>query len=87
MRGCKTARVTVLVKAANESEAGFIPPTEPLEAMDNYNEELANTGTLLAGNGLRPSSAGRRVAFDGSNRTVFDGPFEQTSELVARFRL
>ena len=76
-------RVMVLVKATKKSEAGIIPSTELLEAMGNYNEELVNAGILLAGEGLQPSAAGKRVAFDGSNRTVIDGPFKQTSELVA----
>ena len=80
-------RVTVLVKATKESEAGFFPSTELLEAMCNFNEELVNAGILLAGEGLQPSAAGKRVAFDGSHRTVIDGPFEQTSELVAGFWL
>ena len=63
------------------------PPLTLLEAMGNYNEELVNAGILLAGEGLQPSAAGKRVAFDGSHRTVIDGPFEQTSELVAGFWL
>ena len=68
-------RVMVLVKATKKSEAGIIPSTEILEAMGNYNEELVNAGILLAGEGLQPPASGKRVAFDGSNRTVIDGPF------------
>ena len=78
-------RVMVLVKATEESEAGMMPSTELLEAMGQYNEELVNAGVMQAGEGLHPSSAGKRVAFDGSDRTVIDGPFASTSELVAGF--
>jgi hypothetical protein len=80
-------RVMVLVKATNESEAGIMPSTELLEAMGKYNEELVNAGVLLAGEGLHPSSKGKRVAFDGPGRTVIDGPFAETRELVAGFWL
>jgi hypothetical protein len=80
-------RVMVLVKATNDSEAGAMPSTELLGAMGKYNEELVNAGILLAGEGLHPSSKGKRVAFDGSNRTVIDGPFAETRELVAGFWL
>ncbi|EHM00849.1 DGPF domain protein [Acetobacteraceae bacterium AT-5844] len=80
-------RVMVLVKATAESERGEMPPTELLEAMGRYNEELANAGIMLAGEGLKPSSQGKRVAFDGTGRTVIDGPFAATSELVAGFWL
>ncbi len=80
-------RVMVLVKATKDSEAGVIPPTEVLEAMGKYNEELVNAGILLAGEGLKPSSQGKRVAFDGPSRTVIDGPFAETRELVAGFWL
>ncbi len=80
-------RVMVLVKATQESEAGVMPSTELLEAMGRYNEELVNAGILLAGEGLHPSSKGKRVAFDGPRRTVIDGPFAQTRELVAGFWL
>lgn len=80
-------RVMVLVKATKDSEAGIMPSRELLEAMGRYNEELANAGILLAGEGLKPSSEGRRVAFDGASRTVHDGPFAATSELVAGFWL
>jgi len=80
-------RVMVLVKATKDSEAGVMPSTELLEAMGRYNEELAKAGILLAGEGLHPSSKGRRVAFDGPARTVIDGPFAETRELVAGFWL
>jgi len=77
----------VLVKATKDSEAGIMPSTELLEAMGKYNEELVNAGIMLAGEGLQPSAKGKRVAFDGPNRTVTDGPFAGTSELVAGFWL
>ena len=80
-------RVMVLVKATKDSEAGAMPTTELLEAMGKYNEELVNAGIMLAGEGLKASSQGKRVAFDGPNRTVIDGPFAATSELVAGFWL
>lgn len=80
-------RVMVLVKATQDSEAGVMPPPELLEAMGKYNEELAKAGILLAGEGLKPSSQGKRVAFDGTSRTVSDGPFSATGELVAGFWL
>jgi hypothetical protein len=80
-------RVMVLVKATKDSEAGTMPSTELLEAMGKYNEELANAGIMLAGEGLKPSSQGKRVAFDGASRTVIDGPFAETRELVAGFWL
>ena len=78
-------RVMVLVKATEDSERGVMPSTELLESMGKYNEELVNAGVLLAGEGLKPSSEGKRVAFDGASRTVIDGPFEETGELVAGF--
>lgn len=77
----------VLVKATTDSEAGTMPSTELMEAMGRFNEELAAAGLLLAGEGLHPSSKGKRVAFDGPDRTVVDGPFSQTGELVAGFWL
>ena len=80
-------RVMVLVKATQDSEAGVMPSTELLEAMGRYNTELVNAGILLAGEGLHPSSRGKRVAFDGPSRTVIDGPFAETRELVAGFWL
>ena len=78
-------RVMVMVKATDDSEAGIMPSTELLEAMGKYNEELVNAGIMKAGEGLYPSSKGKRVAFDGPNRTVTDGPFAETKELVAGF--
>lgn len=78
-------RVMVLVKATADSEAGTMPSAELLEAMLNFNQELVNAGVMISGDGLRPSSEGKRVAFDGSGRTVSDGPFSATSELVAGF--
>ena len=80
-------RVMVLVKATVDSEAGALPSTELLEAMGSYNEELVKAGILLSGDGLKPSSAGKRVAFDGPGRLVIDGPFTETKELVAGFWL
>ncbi|RCW87944.1 YciI family protein [Phyllobacterium bourgognense] len=80
-------RVMVLVKATDESEKGVLPTTELLEAMGRYNEELINAGIMLAADGLKPSSEGKRIAFDGPGRTVIDGPFTQTRELVAGFWL
>ncbi|MCF3640200.1 YciI family protein [Rhizobium sp. TRM95111] len=78
-------RVIVMVKATTDSEAGAMPTTELLEAMGKYNEELVNAGIMQAGEGLKPSSLGKRVAFDGVNRLVIDGPFAETKELVAGF--
>jgi len=78
-------RVMVLVKATKDSEAGMMPSTELLEAMGKFNEDLAKAGIMLAGDGLKPSSQGKRVAFDGANRTVKDGPFAATGELVAGY--
>jgi hypothetical protein len=80
-------RVMVHVKATKDSEAGTMPSTELLEAMGKYNEQLVKAGILLAGEGLQPSSKGKRVAFDGPRRTVIDGPFTETKELVAGFWL
>ena len=78
-------RVMVLVKATEDSETGAMPAPEMFEAMGRFNEELVRAGILLAGDGLAPSSKGKRVAFDGASRTVIDGPFAQTGELVAGF--
>ena len=78
-------RVAVLIKATEDSESGTMPSTELLEAMGNFNEELINAGLMLAGEGIKPSSQGKRVAFDGDSRTVIDGPFAETGELVAGF--
>ena len=80
-------RVMVIVKASPESEAGVLPSTELLTAMGRYNEELAKAGVLLAGEGLHPSSKGKRVRFSGRERTVIDGPFAETKELIAGFWL
>jgi hypothetical protein len=80
-------RVMVLVKATKDSEAGVMPSTELLAAMGTYNEDLVNAGIMLAGEGLHPSSKGKRVAFDGASRTVHNGPFSATNELVAGFWL
>ena len=80
-------RVMVLVKATEDSEAGTLPSAELLEAMGRFNQALAEAGILRAGDGLKPSSQGRRIAFDGANRTVIPGPFLATSELVAGFWL
>jgi hypothetical protein len=81
----KPMRVMVLVKATEDSEAAFMPSTELVDAMTKFNEELVNAGIMLAGEGLKPSSQGKRVAFDGPNRSVIDGPFAETRELVAGF--
>ena len=80
-------RVMVMVKATAESEAGQMPSTELLAAMGNFNEELVKAGVMQAGEGLHPSSRGKRVHFSGSRRTVIDGPFAETKELVAGFWL
>jgi hypothetical protein len=80
-------RVMVMVKATSESEAGKMPGTELLAAMGNFNEELVKAGVMLAGEGLHPSARGKRVRFSGSQRTVIDGPFAETKELVAGFWL
>jgi len=78
-------RVMVFVKATADSEKGIMPEREMFEAMGKFNEELAAAGLMLAGDGLKPSSQGKRVAFDGPNRTVIDGPFAETRELVAGY--
>lgn len=80
-------RVMVIVKATEDSEAGLLPSTELLEAMGRYNEQLAEAGIMVSGDGLKPSSAGKRVAFDGASRIVMDGPFAETKELIAGFWL
>ncbi len=80
-------RVIVMVKATKDSEAGIMPSTELLEAMGKFNEELVKAGVMMAGEGLKPSSQGKRVAFEGRGRTVIDGPFAETRELVAGFWL
>jgi hypothetical protein len=78
-------RVMVIVKASPESEAGQMPSTELFAAMGKFNEELVKAGIMLAGDGLRPSSKGKRVKFEGTKRTVVDGPFAETKELIAGF--
>ena len=80
-------RVMVMVKATKDSEAGVMPSSELAEAMGRYNEELVDAGIMLAGDGLKPSSQGKRIAFDGASRTVIDGPFAETRELVAGYWL
>ncbi len=80
-------RFMVIVKANKDSEAGVLPGRELLEAMGSYNEELVKAGVMLEGAGLHPSSNGKRVKFSGSERTVIDGPFPNTDELVAGFWL
>ena len=77
----------VLVKADEQSEAGQMPSTELLEAMGSYNEELVKAGVMVAGEGLHPSSKGVRVRFSGEERSVIDGPFAETKELLAGFWL
>ena len=78
-------RFMVLVPAGPESEAGEMPSTEQLEAMTKFNEELAKAGVMLAGEGLHPSSKGARVRFEGTKRTVIDGPFTEAKELVGGY--
>jgi hypothetical protein len=80
-------RVMVMVKATKESEAGKMPGQELLAAMGSFNEELVKAGVMLAGEGLHPSSGGKRVHFSGSKRSIVDGPFAETKELVAGFWL
>ena len=80
-------RVLVMVKANAESEAGRMPSTELLAAMGGFNEELVKAGVMLAGEGLHPSSKGKRVRFSGKDRKVIDGPFTETKELVAGYWL
>jgi hypothetical protein len=80
-------KVMVIVKASKESEAGVMPSQQLLTEMGNYNEELAKAGIMLAGEGLHPSSKGARVRFEGAKRTVIDGPFAETKELIAGYWL
>jgi hypothetical protein len=80
-------RFMVIVKASKESEAGVLPDHKLLAEMGNFNEELVKAGVMLAGEGLHASSKGARVRFDGGKRTVIDGPFSETKELVAGFWL
>ena len=78
-------KVMVFVKATKDSEAGVMPSQQLLADMTKFNEELVKAGIMVDGNGLKPSSAGKRVRFDGSSRTVIDGPFAETKELVAGY--
>ena len=80
-------RVMVIVKADKDSEAGVLPSKELLTEMGKYNEELVKAGVMLAGEGLQATSKGKRVRFSGTNRTVIDGPFTETKELIAGFWL
>jgi hypothetical protein len=80
-------RVMVIVKASNESEAGEMPSAQLLDEMGKFNEELIKAGVMLAGEGLHPSSKGKRIRFSGTKREVIDGPFAETKELVAGFWL
>src|SRR2546429_889089 len=80
-------RFMVIVKASKDSEAGMMPSKELLKEMGKYNEELVKAGVMLAGEGLQASSKGARVHFSGPNRTVIDGPFTETKELIAGFWL
>ena len=78
-------RVMVIVKASKASEAGEMPSEKMLSEMGRFNEQLVNAGIMLAGEGLHPTSKGKRVRFSGSNRTVVDGPFAETKELIAGY--
>jgi hypothetical protein len=80
-------RVMVIVKASKESEAGQMPSEKLLAAMGTFNEKLVKAGVMLAGDGLHPSSKGKRVRFSGADRSIIDGPFAETKELVAGFWL
>ena len=80
-------RVMVIIKGNEESEAGIMPSEKLLTEMGNYNEELVKAGVMQAGEGLHPTSRGKRVRFDGDTRTVLDGPFAETKELISGFWL
>jgi hypothetical protein len=80
-------KVMVIVKASKASEAGEMPSTELLTDMGNFNEELVKAGVMLAGEGLHPTSKGKRVRFSGKNRTVIDGPFTESKEVIAGYWL
>jgi hypothetical protein len=86
-KGVMMMRFMIVVKADKNSEAGIMPSKELLAEMGKYNEELARAGVLLAGEGLHPTSKGARVKFSGAQRTVIDGPFAETKELIAGFWL
>src|ERR1043166_250738 len=81
----KAMRVMVIVKATKNSEAGALPDQKLLAEMGNFNEQLVKAGVMLAGEGLHPSSKGKRGRFEGSKRTITDGPFAETKELIAGF--
>jgi hypothetical protein len=81
----QTMKFMVIVKATEETEAGVMPSAEMLRAMGQYNEELVKAGVLVAGEGLHPTSKGARVRFSGESRTVIDGPFAETKELIAGY--
>jgi len=83
----QTMRLFVFVKATDDSETGVLPTPELLDAMGKFNEALIEAGVMRAADGLKPSSEGKRVAFDGLGRTVIDGPFAETKEVVAGFWL
>jgi hypothetical protein len=87
MTGVLTVKVMVMVKATQDSEAGVMPSEQLLTEMGQYNEELVKAGIMLAGEGLHPSSKGVRVQFSGTNRSVVDGPFTETKELIAGYWL
>jgi hypothetical protein len=78
-------RVMVIVKASKESEGGVMPSAKELTEMGNYNQKLADAGIMLDGDGLHPTSKGKRVRFSGTERTVIDGPFAETKELIAGY--
>src|SRR5882762_5575582 len=80
-------RCMVIVKATKDSEAGIMPKTKLLAEMGKFNEELVKAGVMLAGDGLQPSSKGKRIRFSGKDRTVIDGPFAETKELIAGYWL
>jgi hypothetical protein len=82
-----TMRFMILVKASRDTEAGVLPSAELLTAMGKFNEELVKAGVMLAGEGLQPGSKGARVRFSGNKRTVIDGPFAETKELIAGYWL
>jgi hypothetical protein len=86
-QGAADMRFMVIVKASKESEAGALPDTDILAKMGKYNEELVKGGVMKAGEGLHPTSKGKRVRFSGPDRTVIDGPFAETKELIAGFWL
>src|SRR5262249_9443750 len=84
---CLEMKVMVIVKASKDSEAGALPSEQLLREMGKFNEELVKAGVMLAGEGLQPSSKGKRILFSGPTRTVIDGPFAETKELIAGFWL